>query len=43
MPPPLTVIISPNTSDQNFDIAILLNIVESTENCVFKDDIPPQP
>ena len=37
---PLTPVISPNTSNQNFGIAILFNIVECSGNQVFEDDNP---
>jgi hypothetical protein len=33
--------ISPNTSNQNFEIAILFNVVESSGNYIFEQDIPP--
>ena len=36
--PPLTPTFSPNTSNQNFQIGILFNVVESFGNKVFKDD-----
>jgi hypothetical protein len=36
--PPLTPTISPNTSNQNFEIAILFNVVERSRNYVFEDD-----
>jgi hypothetical protein len=32
--------ISPNTSNQNFEIAISFNLVESSENWIFEDDSP---
>ena len=35
--------ISPNTSNQNFETAILFNAVESSVNYVFEDDKPPTP
>ena len=37
---PSTPTIYPNTSNQNFEIAILFNVVESFGNKVFKDDNP---
>jgi hypothetical protein len=40
MPSP-TPIISPNASDQHFDIVILLNVVEGFWNYVFEYDNPP--
>jgi hypothetical protein len=36
--PSLMPIFFPNTSNQNFDIAILFNVVESSGNYVFEDD-----
>jgi hypothetical protein len=33
--------ISPNTSDQHFDTAVLLNVVERSGHYVFKYDTPP--
>ena len=33
--------ISPNTSNQNFEITILFNVVVSSENCIFEMEIPP--
>jgi hypothetical protein len=36
---PSTPTISPNTSNQNFDIAILFNVVESSGNYIFVQDI----
>jgi hypothetical protein len=41
--PPLTPTISPNISNQNFEIAILFNVVESSGSYVFEDDNPPTP
>ena len=38
---PLMPTISPNTSNQNFEIAILFNVFESSGNLVFEDDNPP--
>jgi hypothetical protein len=38
---PLTPSISLNTSNQNFEMAILFNVVESSGNEVFEDDNPP--
>jgi hypothetical protein len=38
--PPLTPTISPNKSNQNFEIAILFNLVERSGNYVFEDDNP---
>ena len=35
-----TPTISPNTSNQNFDIAILFNVVESSGNYMFEQDTP---
>ena len=32
---------SPNTSNQNFEIAILFNVVERSGNYIFELDIPP--
>jgi len=32
---------SPIASDQNFEIVILLNVVERAGNYVFEDDNPP--
>ena len=40
MPP--TPFISPNTSNQNFVIAILFNVVQRSENHIFEDDSPGQ-
>jgi hypothetical protein len=40
--PPLTPIISPNTFNQSLKILILFNVVESSENYVFKDGKPPR-
>ena len=40
---PLTPTISPNTSNQNFEIAILFNVVESSGNYVFENDQPSIP
>jgi hypothetical protein len=37
---PPTPTISPNTSNQNFEIAILFNVVEKSGNEVFEDDPP---
>jgi hypothetical protein len=34
--------IYPKTSNKNFEIAILFNVVENSVNLVFKDDNPPQ-
>jgi hypothetical protein len=39
--PSLTPTISPNTSNQNFEIDILFNVVERSGNYVFEDDTPP--
>ena len=39
---PSTPTISPNTSNQNFDIAIFFNVVESSGNYVFEDDKLPR-
>ena len=39
--PSLTPTISPNTSNQNLEIAILFNVVEMSGNYVFEDDTPP--
>ena len=39
--PSLTLTISPNTSHQNFEITIMLNVVERFGNYVFDDDNPP--
>ena len=39
--PPLTPTISRNTSNQNFEIAILFNVVEKSGNYVFEDDNSP--
>ena len=39
--PPLTPPISPNTSNKNFEIAILFNVVEKSGNYIFGDDTPP--
>jgi hypothetical protein len=39
--PTLTPTISPNTSNQNFEIAILLNVVERYGIFVSEDDTPP--
>ena len=33
--------ISPQPSNQNFDIAILFNVVESSGNYMFEQDNPP--
>jgi hypothetical protein len=33
--------ISSNTSNQNFEIAILINAVESSGNYIFQKDTPP--
>ena len=38
---PLTPTISPNTSNQNFQIVFLFNVVESSGNYVFEGDTPP--
>ena len=38
---PLTPTISPNTSNQNFEIAILFNVTESSGNYVFENNNPP--
>ena len=38
---PLTPTISPNTSNQNFEIAILFEAVKKFGNYVFEDDTPP--
>ena len=38
---PLTPTISPNTSNQNFEIAILFDVVKKSGNYVFEDDTPP--
>jgi hypothetical protein len=38
--PPFTPTISPNTSNQNFEIAILFNVVEWSGNYVFEVDNP---
>jgi hypothetical protein len=35
--------ISSNTSNQNFEMVILFNVVESSENYVFEDDNLPTP
>ena len=42
-PPPPMPIISPNTSDHNFEIAILFSVVERSGNSVFEGDNPPKP
>ena len=39
--PPTTPTISSNALNQNFEIAILFNIVERSENYVFEDCNPP--
>ena len=39
---PSTPSIFPNTSNQNFEIAILFNVVESSINYVFEDEKPPK-
>ena len=41
--PPFTPTISQNTSNQNLEIAILFNIIESSKNYVFEDNKPPGP
>jgi hypothetical protein len=33
--------IPPNTSNRNFEIAILFDVVERFENYIFEGDIPP--
>jgi hypothetical protein len=38
---PLTPTIFPNTSNQNFEIAILFNVVESSGSYVIEDDNHP--
>jgi hypothetical protein len=38
---PFTPTIYPKTSNQNFKIAILFNVVESSENYTFEQDSPP--
>ena len=38
---PSTPTISPNTSDQDFGIAILFNVAESSGNYMFEQDTPP--
>ena len=38
---PPTPTISPKTSNKNFEIAILFNVVEKSENYVFGDDTAP--
>jgi len=38
-PPPMPTI-SPNTSNPNFEIVILFNVVERSRNFIFEDDIP---
>ena len=40
---PPTPTISSNTSTQNFEIPILFNAIERSENCVFVDDKPLKP
>ena len=40
IPSSFPIIISPNTSDQHFDLAILLNVVEGSRNYVFEYDNP---
>jgi len=40
---PSTPIISRNTSNQNYEIVILLNIFLRSSNYVFGDDKPPRP
>ena len=37
--PPPTLIFSPKSTDQNFEIAILFHIVENHNNYVFGDDL----
>ena len=39
--PPLTLIVFPNSTDQNFEIANLFNVVEKPYNYVFGDDLLP--
>jgi hypothetical protein len=39
--PPLAPTISPNTSNQNFEIAILLTAVDSSGNYIFDQGTPP--
>jgi hypothetical protein len=38
---PLTATISQNTSNQNFEIAILFDVVKKSGNYRFDDDTPP--
>ena len=40
---PLTPAICANTSNQNFEITILFNVVQRSENYVFEDDSPQSP
>jgi hypothetical protein len=39
--PPVMPTISPNTSNKNFEIGILFNVVENSGNFVFEDYKPP--
>jgi hypothetical protein len=39
---PSMPIISPNTSNKDFDIAILFHAVQSSENYTFEQDTPPR-
>jgi hypothetical protein len=39
--PPVIPIISPNTSNQSFEIDILFDVVQRSRNYVFEDDTPP--
>ena len=41
--PPPTPIISPNTFNQNFEIAIVFKVNERSGNYVFEGDNPPPP
>jgi len=38
---PLKTIISPNTSNQSFEIGILFSVIGRAGNYVFEDDTPP--
>ena len=43
IPIPTVPFISPNTSNQNFEINNLFSVVEKFRNYVFEDDIPHRP